>query len=53
LTAPVADAAIRDHAMLVLEQDDTLIVSDRKLLYRATREAGCPDLRYAHRRAAV
>jgi len=54
LTAIVADAATRDHAMLVLEQDDTLVVSDRaKLLYRATREAGCPDLRYEHRRAAV
>jgi len=31
----------------------TLVASDRKLLYRATREAGRPDLRYAHRRAAV
>jgi len=49
----VVDAAARDDAMLVLEQDDTLVVSDRKLLYRATREAGCPDLRYEHRRAAV
>ncbi len=53
LTALVVDAAARDDAMLVLEQDDTLVVSDRKLLYRATREAGCPDLRYEHRRAAV
>ena len=39
--------------MLVLEQDDTLVVSDRRLLYRPTREAGCPDLRCEHRRAAV
>jgi len=53
LTALVVDAAARDDAILVLEQDDTLVVSDRKLLYRATREAGCPDLRYEHRRAAV
>jgi len=53
LTALVVDTAARDDAMLVLEQDDTLVVSDRKLLYRATREAGCPDLRYEHRRAAV
>jgi len=30
LTAIVADAATRDHAMLVLEQDDTLVVSDRE-----------------------
>ena len=53
LTALVIDAAAHNHAMLVLEQDDTLVASDRKLLYRATREAGCPDLRYEHRRAAV
>ena len=53
LTALVADAAIQDYAMLVLEQDDTLIVSDRKLLYLATRQAGCPDLRYEHHRVAV
>ncbi len=53
LTALVVDAAGRDHVMLVLEQDDTLVVSDRKLLYRATREAACPDLRYEHRRAVV
>jgi len=53
LTALVVDAATRDDEMLVLEQDDTLVVSDRKLLYRATREAGCPDLRYEHRRAAA
>ncbi len=39
--------------MLALERDDTLVIFDRKLLYRGTREAGCPDLRYEHRRAAV
>ncbi len=53
MTALVIDAAARDDAMLVLEQDDTLVASDRKLLYRATREASCPALRYEHRRAAV
>jgi len=53
LTSLVADAAQRGDAMLILEQDDTLIASDRKLLYRATRDAGCPDLRYEHQRAAA
>jgi hypothetical protein len=38
---------------VVLEQDDTLVASDRKLLYRATREAGCAELRYEHLRAAT
>ena len=49
----VIDIAKRDVAMLVLEQDDTLVVSDRKLLYPATREAGCAELRYEHHRAAT
>jgi len=53
LAALIVDAAARGDAMLVLEQDDTLVVSDRRLLYRPTREAGCPDLRCEHRRAAV
>lgn len=53
LRALVADAAQRGDAILVLEQDDTLIASDRKLIYRATRDAACADLRYEHRRAAV
>jgi hypothetical protein len=38
--------------MLVLELDETVVTWDRKLLYRASRDAGCPDLRYEHRRAA-
>jgi hypothetical protein len=42
------------HTMLVLEQDDTLIASDRKLLYEAARKASCAEtLRYVHRRAAA
>lgn len=53
LHALVVDAAQRSDAMLVLEQDDTLMASDRKLIYRATREANCADLRYEHRRAAA
>lgn len=53
LEAVVADAARRGDAMLVLDQDDTLIASDRKLLYRATRAAGDPQLRYEHHRAAA
>ena len=53
LRALVGDAARRRDAMLVLEQDDTLIDTDRKLLYRAARDENCPDLRYEHRRAAA
>jgi hypothetical protein len=52
LRALVADAAQRGDAMLILEQDDTLIAADRKLLYRAARDERCPDLRYEHRAAA-
>ena len=53
LRALVADAAQRGDAMLILEQDDTLIAADRKLLYRAARDERCPDLRYEHRMAAA
>lgn len=53
LRAVVGDAARRGDAMLILEQDDTLIATERKLLYRAARDANCPDLRYEHRRAAA
>ena len=53
LRALVADAAQRGDALLVLEQDDTLIASDRRLIYRASRDADCVDLRYEHRRAAA
>ena len=41
LRALVADAAQRGDAILVLERESTLIASDRKLIYRATRDAAC------------
>lgn len=53
LRSLVGDAAARSASMIVLEQDDTLVVGDRKLLYRAVRDADCPDLRYEHRRATA
>ena len=53
LHALVIDAAERGDAMLVLEQDDTLLSWDNQRLIEFTREAGCRDsLRYEHRRAA-
>ena len=49
LRALVVDAGPRGDTMMVLEQDDTLVTSDRRLLYQATRETGCTDtLRYEH-----
>lgn len=52
LSALVVEVADRGVELLVLELDETVVTSDRKLLYRASRDAGCPDLRYEHRRAA-
>jgi hypothetical protein len=53
LHALILDAAQRGDAMLVLEQDDTLLSWDNQRLIEFTREAGCRDsLRYEHRRAA-
>jgi hypothetical protein len=53
LHALVLDAARRGDAMLVLEQDDTLLSWDNQRLIEFTRQAGCRDtLRYEHRRAA-
>jgi hypothetical protein len=53
LHALVIDAAQRGDAMLVLEQDDTLLSWDNQRLIEFTREADCRDtLRYEHRRAA-
>jgi len=50
----VDDAAARGVHALVLEQDDTLVASDRRTLYRAARYAGCAEtLRYDHRRAGT
>jgi len=54
LRAIVEDAARRGDAMLVLEQDDSLVSWDNQHLIEFTRAAGCRDtLRYEHRRAAV
>jgi len=53
LRALVDDTAQRGDAMLVLEQDDTLLSWDNQRLIEYTRAAGCRDtLRYEHRRAA-
>jgi hypothetical protein len=53
LHALIIDAAQRGDAMLVLEQDDTLLSWDNQRLIEFTREAGCREtLRYEHRRAA-
>lgn len=53
LRALVGDCARRGDAMLVLEQDDTLLSWDNQRLIEFTRDAGCRDtLRYEHRRAA-
>jgi len=39
--------------MLILGQDDTLIAANRRVLYHAARDEGCPNLRYEHPRAAA
>lgn len=53
LEAVVADAAATGAHMLVLEQDDSLLIRDRRLLFDLTRKAGCADtLRYEHHRAS-
>jgi len=53
LRALITDAAQRGDAMLVLEQDDTLLSWDNQRLIEFTREADCREtLRYKHRRAA-
>lgn len=54
LQALVVDTAGRGDAMLVLEQDDTLLSWDNQRLVEFTRAAGCREtLRYEHRRAAA
>ncbi len=54
LRSLITDTARRGDAMLVLEQDDTLLRWDNQRLIEFTREAGCRDtLRYEHRRAAT
>lgn len=53
LQALVDDLAATDVETLILDQDDTLVHSDRQLLYRAVRAVGREaTLRYEHRRAA-
>jgi hypothetical protein len=53
LRALVTDAATRGDGMLVLEADDTLVTSDRRLLYREVRRVGCAEtLHYDHRKAS-
>lgn len=48
----VADAASSAARVLVLEQDDSLIDSDRRQLYALVRKHGCLEtLRYEHRQA--
>jgi hypothetical protein len=54
LHALVIDAARRGDAMLVIEQDDTLLSRDNQHLIEYTREVSCRDtLRYEHRRASA
>lgn len=53
LRSLVTDAASTGAAMLILEQDDSLLSWDKQHLIEYTREAGCRDtLRYEHRHAA-
>ncbi|SFR21330.1 hypothetical protein SAMN04488564_105567 [Lentzea waywayandensis] len=48
----VADLAGSGVSMLVLEQDDSVLEADKKLLYRCVRDLGCHDtLVYRHHRA--
>lgn len=55
LSALIDDLATSDaDTLIVLDQDETLVQSDRRLLYRAVREAGREaTLRYEHRRAST
>lgn len=54
LSALIEDLAVSDlDTLIVLDQDETIVHSDRRLLYRAVRDAGREStLRYEHRRAA-
>lgn len=48
----VWDLAARRVQRLVIEQDDSLVENDRRVLYRSVRFAGCADtLTYVHHRA--
>ncbi|AYE99674.1 hypothetical protein C0J29_32465 (plasmid) [Mycobacterium paragordonae] len=54
LSALVEDLATSNvETLIVLDQDESLVQSDRRLLYGAVRAAGCEaTVRYEHRRAA-
>lgn len=48
----ITDVAAAGASMLVLEQDDSVLEADKRLLYRRVRELGCEDkLIYRHHRA--
>ncbi|WP_309437036.1 hypothetical protein, partial [Bacillus paralicheniformis] len=51
LRALVADLAVLDAELLVLERDDSIVTLDNRILYQRVRELGCDRLRYAHMRA--
>lgn len=55
LSALVEDLAASDlETLIVLDQDETIMHSDRQLLYRAVRDAGSEStLRYEHRRSTA
>ena len=55
--ALVLDAIVRDRAeiraqRLIIEQDDSLIVADRRVLHQARRDHRATELNYEHARAA-
>lgn len=47
----ITDLADSGARRLILDRDDSVVEVDKKLLYRCTRQAGCPDLEYLHSRA--
>jgi hypothetical protein len=52
LAAIIEDAAARKDQLLVLERDDSLVASDRRVIFQSTHKFGCDGtLRYEHRRA--
>ena len=54
LEAIVTDAAELGAHRLVLEQDDSLLKSDQRLLYQQVRKTGCADtLTYEHMRPST
>jgi len=55
LSALIDDLATSDiETLIILDQDESLVQSDRRLLYRAVRAAGREaTMRYEHRRATT